>query len=585
MSPPSQPPPARKRPPGSLSSMPARPSGAGAAPSRPSVSGPRRSEAAGSKLVCMAGPKAGTEFPLLGEEDVVIGRATENAVSIPDTSVSRRHAQLRRVPDGWAASDLGSGNGTVVNGERLEHEVVLRHNDTITLGDTEFRFENASETDRRAAPARPRPSMSGAPGGAALARRSSVAGRPDVRARLSRAGAPAADPLAKEKRKRMMMIGGGVAVLICIGLTVAKVVKNKNDAVIAQRNAVVQQQREVLSGMFQEAKNLVREGKWQDAKAKLEEIKGVNANYPGVQDYLERANKEIPNEKNLALASEALQKGDVPAAADALSKVTSDTQMYSKLSGLQQDMSGRMAKLMTDAETAMGNNDVDQVKTLTDVVLKVQPDNRDAKALNDQAVAAIALRNKPKEVAPTAAPKPWEAGVMRFIDGDLTGAIALEDECASRKVAKCKGIASMMREFSDLNKKVEDLDARGLQRLLAVDHEITDGRRSKLAKQAGLKLATALCKSATAAKAAGQFAQAGEKASKAMQADPQNTCAQNILQDLKQKAHDLFMSAYAEKDTDPEGAVEKFKQVIQMTLPDSEDHGKAQTWVNKLQNQ
>jgi tetratricopeptide (TPR) repeat protein len=581
--PPSQPPPARKRPTSSNPPVPPRASGTGGAPAAAHPgSSPAKRPATTCKLVCVAGPKAGTEFPLVGEEDVVIGRATENAVSIPDTSVSRRHAQLRNVPDGWAVSDLGSGNGTLVNGERLDKETVLRNGDVIALGDTELKFEIAGETDRRPMPSRPRPSLAG---GAPLARRNSMPGRPDVRARLSRSGAPVMDPAAALKRKRLMIVGAGVLVVIVIGLVGVKRLQDKKNAALQVQAGALQQQRQVLSEMFQTAKNLVREGKWQEAKAKLEEIKGVKSDYPGVDDYLERANKEIPNERNLTLTNDALQKGDMAAAVDALTKVTEDTQMFQRRETLRRDLDSRMAKLMSDAQVAMGNNDVDQVKSLTDIVLKAQPNNRDAKAMNDQAAAAIAKRNEPKPVIQGPAPKPWEPGVLRFIDGDFVGAIALEDECTQRKVARCKSTASEMREFAATYNKLDELDTRGLKKLLALDHDITDGRRSKTARNAGVKLAGALCKSATAAKAAAQFAQAGEKATEALKADPGNACATNILSDLKIKAHEMYMSAYSEKDSTPEEAIEKFRQVIQMTLPDSDDHQKAQSWLQKLQGQ
>src|SRR5262245_58760746 len=98
-----------------------------------------KSEANGIKLVCTAGPKSGQEFPLV-QQEVVIGRATDNGISIPDTSVSRKHLKLRKASGGWMAMDLGSGNGTLLNGELLTDETVLGNGDVLALGDTEFTF-------------------------------------------------------------------------------------------------------------------------------------------------------------------------------------------------------------------------------------------------------------------------------------------------------------------------------------------------------------------------------------------------------------------------------------------------------------
>jgi hypothetical protein len=76
----------------------------------------------------------------LGDETVTIGRSAECAVRLADTSVSRRHAEVRTGDDGWTVVDLGSTNGTKVNGAVVT-ERKLRDGDTITVGDTTLRFE------------------------------------------------------------------------------------------------------------------------------------------------------------------------------------------------------------------------------------------------------------------------------------------------------------------------------------------------------------------------------------------------------------------------------------------------------------
>lgn len=95
--------------------------------------------AAEHKLMVTAGPAAGLEFPLQGT-DAVIGRAPDNALSVPDQSVSRRHARLRRDGALWAVSDLKSGNGTFVNGLPVGGEIILRPGDVITVGDSSLRY-------------------------------------------------------------------------------------------------------------------------------------------------------------------------------------------------------------------------------------------------------------------------------------------------------------------------------------------------------------------------------------------------------------------------------------------------------------
>lgn len=76
----------------------------------------------------------------LGEYVVSIGRHDDCTVVLADPNVSRNHAEIRPVNDGFAVFDLGSTNGTKVNGVRInEHQ--LRSGDEVRFGNTLVRFE------------------------------------------------------------------------------------------------------------------------------------------------------------------------------------------------------------------------------------------------------------------------------------------------------------------------------------------------------------------------------------------------------------------------------------------------------------
>jgi hypothetical protein len=75
----------------------------------------------------------------LAKSRVVLGRSKEADIRVPDENVSRRHAELRLEDDGYWIVDLGSTNGTVVNGKRVDR-ACLQEADRITLGSTEIVF-------------------------------------------------------------------------------------------------------------------------------------------------------------------------------------------------------------------------------------------------------------------------------------------------------------------------------------------------------------------------------------------------------------------------------------------------------------
>ena len=78
---------------------------------------------------------------VLDTERVTIGRQSGCTITIRDTNVSREHAQLRRRPNGWTIRDLGSTNGTKLNGVRVESEQMLANGDVIMLGAMKVTFE------------------------------------------------------------------------------------------------------------------------------------------------------------------------------------------------------------------------------------------------------------------------------------------------------------------------------------------------------------------------------------------------------------------------------------------------------------
>ncbi len=71
----------------------------------------------------------------------VIGRLADCAVIVSDSNVSRRHAQIHRAGSGFVINDLGSTNGTFVNGERLIADHRVADGDIITVGAVSLRFE------------------------------------------------------------------------------------------------------------------------------------------------------------------------------------------------------------------------------------------------------------------------------------------------------------------------------------------------------------------------------------------------------------------------------------------------------------
>ncbi len=114
------------------------------------------------RLIIVEGELAGQEFAL-ERPMVVIGRGKQSDIVLAEQGISRQHASIQHGPQGWILTDLGSTNGTLLNGQpiRAQEPYLLRPGDGVTIGSSVLVFQQDAPRDV-AAPSvsqrtRPRP--------------------------------------------------------------------------------------------------------------------------------------------------------------------------------------------------------------------------------------------------------------------------------------------------------------------------------------------------------------------------------------------------------------------------------------------
>lgn len=112
----------------------------------------------GFRLVVRRGPQPNQVYEL-NKDRITIGRDITNEITVNDPEVSRHHCRLTRGQGGFTMEDLGSTNGTFINGRRLTGAQPLNQGDLIGLGET---VTLAYEASIGAAPAAVAPSPYGA---------------------------------------------------------------------------------------------------------------------------------------------------------------------------------------------------------------------------------------------------------------------------------------------------------------------------------------------------------------------------------------------------------------------------------------
>jgi pSer/pThr/pTyr-binding forkhead associated (FHA) protein len=105
-----------------------------------------------ASIIVISGTRKGN-FYRLGQRSNVIGRDEDLPIQILDNRVSRKHMRIRFDPHKWSysAADMGSKNGVLVNGAKIDKETGLTDGDHITIGKTSLMFTIKDFFDRESA--------------------------------------------------------------------------------------------------------------------------------------------------------------------------------------------------------------------------------------------------------------------------------------------------------------------------------------------------------------------------------------------------------------------------------------------------
>ena len=158
------------------------------------------------QFVMRSGPTPGVTFPLEGEQ-LTIGRDSTNGVAINDAEISRKHARLMFQGGKYVLEDLGSTNGTFVNGQRLAGPIVLKTGDVVSLGEQIVLMYDAIAADAGATVAVSRKAMQ------QLAPPPVYSSAP---ASPPPAAAYAPPPAAKKTNMTPIFIGVGALLFVCM---------------------------------------------------------------------------------------------------------------------------------------------------------------------------------------------------------------------------------------------------------------------------------------------------------------------------------------------------------------------------------
>lgn len=572
------------------------------------------------KLEIVEGPGAGKVRKFSGVR-MVLGRTTGVDFQLEDQSVSRRHVELVVGDEGVLLRDLGSGNGTKVNGEKVT-EKTLEHGDTITIGKTTLRFVDEVAALRKEREADEAPPAESAQGDGAEGAEAAGEGEAPSEGEGSAQGPKtgtirAPGPLTARQqallqpqglagirfwplRKKLLVLGApGVLVMLGVLFVATRPPapppedprrKDADQAMQLARDAVKAGKYEEAIGLVENAQRLVPAidvtGVGSAARSALAVSRALDEAKAAIaQHRFDDARAALAGIKDPSLAAED-EKGRVAQALQAAELEYRKQKVTELLVAGELDAAAQAIAVLPPAEQAGSLEQLRQAR--------------------EQAAALEAQEKRSAAVGAAAAKRSREA--RREEEVELALAVVTRKFTGqewARAAAECDRVIDQHPGDDELRKRAKSLQAlipafgavyeEGMKKfrgglLIQSARPLKKARelygKIGLASPLGEELAGALSESAIAAGndalLRDDLASAAAMFREARRLSPDEPRAGQGLEKAIAKAEELYMTAYGQRDRDPREAVRLFRIVADVTPPGSATHEKAKNQITQM---
>jgi pSer/pThr/pTyr-binding forkhead associated (FHA) protein/tetratricopeptide (TPR) repeat protein len=296
---------------------PARPPGAALAKSERASKGAAPAGAPQPMLRGLTGPWANKTYPLKGK--LLVGRAPPAAVLLEDDSISRKHAELERNPRGAVfLRDLGSANGTLLNGERIAQEPVeISPGDIIQFGMVEVVYESGDEASN------------------VPVRRERSGAVPAVKGK-GKVDPSDAPPAANLKRKKMLVVAGAAVSLLLAAGVVKQITTPPPpppDLPTGDDTVLLEDPKGKVQELLSECRSFAStdmgsEPQWEKAEAKCEEARVLDPINSEVNTLIKKIKVEKEASTYFEQGTKLLSRLKEEEALDAFQKIPRESQYF-----------------------------------------------------------------------------------------------------------------------------------------------------------------------------------------------------------------------------------------------------------------
>lgn len=538
-------------------------------------------------LVVIQGEEEGREIELT-QGQVTMGRGADNDLVFPDIACSRRHCLLEERGGDYVVTDLGSGNGTVVNGRRVQNSV-LRDGDEIEIGSTILQFNLPSAAK-----------------GPRVAGTQTVTSTHPMSAEGQRGFM--AELLADPRRKKLVVYGGGGVLGFLFLMLLVKAVSGPAEPPPPspeeiQRQEQLRMQQE-LDEHMQEARRLVKEKDWKQAQLSIQLALKLDAQNRVALDYRDFVAREVGAQTALQTARSFIEQKAWDEAIAAINQVSNESEYYAEAAGLKKNIEIEIkSDLIAQGKTLMEEKNYNQALLKFDEVLRRDPGFEEAVELKRAAEEQIAKEEKrvarldQKKKHKTVAFKKKKKGEAQkkgsltgrllalYKNGEIDKAIEKAEESgANETLVKLKKFKSVYTRGMDLSKNKGQVgkSIEFLKQAVSLDKKIAGGAgkynqeiREKLGKNYFVKGVDAHMNK--------RYPEAYKAFKTSLKYHPGYELASKRLQDLEKIAKKFYEEAYIIKSTNADAAVNKLNTVLQIVPADHVYYTKAKRLKSSIQ--
>ena len=540
----------------------------------------------GCRLIIVAGPDLGLEWGFKVPE-VIMGRDEDCQLVLNDIAVSRRHAKIALEGDRFVLSDLSSGNGTYLNGVRIQQER-LSPGDEIIVGERTLRFVELNEAPPtkaahpvQADAAEPQVSDVPEPSGQfePVLSNSKIDAAVAPEPSLGSIEVPAAAPAPSGALRRLLVV---VATLV--GLAALSVggwmLYNRYFVGETPAQRALRVKREFLQGV-----ELVKQLRCGDASILFRRVLTGAPGHPHAARYIDHCEVQIAHWRHIDAAREMASARRYIEAIDRLKEVPPESDYAEQAANDRRVYARSVAFLLLDeAREAFNRKEFDAALELVDRALELAPDLSEATQLRREITDATVTPPQPRRrkrafSVPSALRRSVDLYEAGKIGAAIDAAEAVGGESAQRWARRMTSLKKMLSEAAVAHRrKAAGELLRVCPEALAVDRQIAGGlgrvnARLKRYYADGLYL-----KGIDALQSSDDIS-AFRLLSRAVKVLPEHKLARTRLAELGSKAREIYYDGYAMKDQDRAATRRIFKRLTQITSASNPYHKLAADWL------